>query len=109
MSSALKRKFITNLQIEDFLARKTSLDSLKKRFELLEASVKTAEKEIIELIEAGAEVPPEYQIRIRNLERKYPHWKSYYASLQAQVPSAPTVEDLLKDTVPTVLKRLLIK
>ncbi len=108
-SNTALKLVVTDTQVQGLLAMRESLDSLKKRYELLENSVKAQEQEIIALVEAGATVNSSHELRIRATERRYPHWKESYAVVAAQLPSAPTTEEVLANTIPLVSKTLIIK
>ena len=103
-SNALRKPIIAPIQIENLLAMRESLDSLKKRYQLLEDSVKATEQEIIEQIEQGAEIAGRYVLQIRATERRFPSWKNYFV----EVAGCEAAERILLNTIPTVYKNLII-
>jgi len=108
-TAVLKKPVISQQQIEALLVQRETLDSFKKRYELLENSVKATEQELIRLLEAGADVNADYELKIRSTERRFPHWKEHYAILANQVPSAPGTDEILANTSPSVSKVLVVK
>lgn len=104
-NAALKRSIVTRTQIQSLLAMRESLDAMKKRYDLLENSVKATEQEIIAQIESGIEVDSDYDLQIRTSERRYPAWKSYFV----EVAGAAAAERVLAETLPTIYKTLIVK
>jgi hypothetical protein len=104
-NAALKKMVITDTEIQSILAMRESLDSMKKRYELLEDSVIASEQDVIAKLEAGAEVLTDKELIVRTLERRYPSWKSYYVELAG----AEAAERVLAETTPTIYKALIVK
>ncbi len=104
-NAALKKSDITDVQIQNLLAMRETLDAIKKRYELLQDSVKATEQEIMSLLESGAEVLSSQVVQIRTREARYPSWKSHYV----EIAGADAAELVLNATTPTVFKTLVIK
>ena len=104
-SNAARNIQITEFQIQELLAQRESLDALKKRYELLENSVRATEQEIIVLVESGAEIRTSYDLQIRKSERRFPSWKAHFA----EVAGAEAAERVLNETTPTIYKTLVVK
>ena len=103
-NAALSKPVLTGTQIQALEVMRESLVAIKKRYQLLEDSVKAAEADIIHALERGASAPAGLVLRIRVTERKYPSWKSHFA----EVAGAEAAERVLADTSPTVHKSLVI-
>jgi hypothetical protein len=93
--AALRKQSIGYEKVQSLLAMRESLDALKRRYDLLESCVKATEREIIDLLESGTEVSCRYELQIRSIERRYPHWKELCALLAAKVPDTPTTTAVL--------------
>lgn len=108
-SNAGRIPAISHEKIHGLLAMRESLAAIKRRYEMLEDSVKATEAELIEGIESGCAFPPGIDLQIRTIERRYPHWKAAYAAVAAQVPGAKSVDVVLSETLPTLCKSLIVK
>lgn len=104
-SNALKKPEISRTQIEQLESMREAMDSMKKRYELLENAVKAGEQEIIYAIESGAGSPTGYDLQIRQIERRFPSWKAHYASLAG----GDAAERVLAATPATIYKTLVVK
>lgn len=104
-NNARKRQQISSTEIEALIARREALDGLKKRYELMEVSVRATEADLIKAIQSDADVPNGYDLQIRTTERKYPSWKSHFAA----ICGAEATARVLDETAPTVYKTLIVK
>ena len=104
-SSALKQPVVTNNEVLSLLAQREALESLKVRVERLSESVQAIETSIIARIEDGALVDSEHSLLVREVARRYPHWKSHFAALAG----TEAAERVLADTAPTITKSLVVK
>ena len=101
----LKQASVSNLEIEELIVKRETYLSFKKRFELLENDVKTIEQELIKRIESGADINSSHEIDIRASERRYPSWKTHFAA----VAGADEATRVLRETIPTIRKTLVVK
>lgn len=104
-SNAARKLVVGHEQIQNLLVMRESLDALKKRYELLENSVRATEQEIIALIESGTNIECAFDLQIRTTERRYPSWKSYFV----EAAGAEAAERVLAATAPTIYKTLVVK
>lgn len=103
-TNALLKSAITSQEVESLIAMRVSLEGLKKRYRLLEDSVKTAELNIISRIESGTDLPERFFLQIKIIERRYPHWKAHFAELAGR----NAAEEVLRQTPATITKTLVI-
>jgi hypothetical protein len=104
-NTARKLQQISSTEIEAFIARRDALDGLRKRYDLMEASVRATEAGLIEAFQSGADIPHGYDVQVRTTEWKYPSWKSHFAS----ICGAEGTARVLSETAPTVYKSLIVK
>jgi hypothetical protein len=69
MTTALKNRVINQQQVQALLVQREALDAIKKRYELLENSVRATEQDIIRQLEAGARAQCGHELSIRTVER----------------------------------------
>ncbi len=103
--TALKQPIVTNNEVLNLIAQREALESLKARMERLSESVKAIEASMIAKIEDGAFVDSEHSLLVKEFVRRYPHWKSHYASLAG----AEAAERVLAETTPTITKSLVVR
>lgn len=104
-SNALRKLTISQDEAESLIVQRETYASLKKRLEALEAVLKANEAALVAKLEAGAEVNASYEMTIRVKEMRHPHWKAHFA----QVAGAAAAERVLRETVPTTSKSLIVK
>lgn len=103
--TALRQPIITNNEVLNLLAQREALDSLKARMARLSESVQAIEASMITRIEDRAFVDSEHSLLVKEVARRYPHWKSHFAALAG----AEATERVLADTAPTITKSLVVK
>ncbi len=102
---ARKTASISEEMLESLLAQRQTRDSLRKRLEMLDAAIESSESEVISLLESGATQPAGYEIEVKVTERRYPSWKSHFA----EIAGAEETERVLRETIPTITKSLIVR
>jgi hypothetical protein len=104
-SSAALKLQITDIEIQQIKAKKDARLKLKRRLAEVEQDLKGQEQYLIELLDNGAEVISEREIKIKNTERRYPSWKEHFISLCGK----DLADEVLESTEPKIHRELIIK
>ena len=104
-SNLALKQIVTSSQIEQIVELKKAFDIQKRRLELAENALRTAETEVIVQIQAGATVLSSRDVQIRTTERRNVSWKDVAANALGH----EVVQGILDRTEPTITLRLLVK
>lgn len=97
---------VEKIQIEKILAMRESQKALRDRLALIEQAISDAEKEVIGLVEAGADLSQAgYAISVSSSERRYPAWKEHFIEFAGKQKA----DQILEETEPTLYRRLVVK
>lgn len=96
----------SSIQVQRVLALREAQQSLKDRLEVAEGALKSAEQEVIELLQGGANFSHcGHEVSIINSERRYPAWKEHFISRLGKADA----DQVLESTRPVIIRKLVIK
>lgn len=96
---------VRNQDIHHVMALRNTCNALKRRLEMAENELDKAEAEVIFHLQAGASINTSYKISLKEEVRRSVPWKSVVANILGH----DKCEQILKETVPTITIKLLIK
>ncbi len=95
---------VSELDVTKLQNLRESKAFLKKRLEQIESELDSVETELIERIEAGAQITCRYPVSIKTSERRCPSWKDAFI----QVAGESEAKRIIESTRPTVSKSVVI-
>lgn len=104
-SSAALKLQITDIELQQLRAKKDARSQLKKKLAEVEDDLKRQEQSLIEMIDNGAEVLSDREVKIKKIERRYPSWKEHFINECGK----DLADEVLKLTTPKVHRELIIK
>jgi hypothetical protein len=99
------RNSIGNQEIHHVIALRNTCSALKRRLEMAQNELDSAENEVIRLMRSGASNSTSYEICLKEEARRSVPWKSVVANILGH----EKCEQILKETIPTISLKLLIK
>ena len=103
MSTARKLK-VTDSEISQILLMREMRKKLSKKLEKLEDELKRNEKQVIELIECGADLECDFNISVNETYKTYPRYKE---ELEKRLREK-IVKEIIESTEPQQFKKLVI-
>lgn len=96
---------ITSAQIEQLLAMRETQKGLKERLKLMDEAVEKAEETIIDMVCKGADTfACGFEVRIQELERRYPAWKEHFISRLGKAEA----DSVMENTAPVMHRKLVV-
>lgn len=93
-------------EVHKFIALRESADSLKERLVFLEQSMKEIEICLIGHVDSGEDLLHcEFELSVRNAERRYPAWKEHFISRLGKIEA----DEVLAATSPPIHRKIIIK
>jgi len=102
---ALRKITVTNIEVEQLLALRETQKELKRRLELVDQSVESAEQAIVSKLDSGADLTAcGFGLEVKECERRYPAWKEHFIELAGK----DAAHRVLAQTDPKIYRNLRI-
>ena len=105
MQLAVNNQVISEEEVQQVIALKSTLKQLKKQVESISSSLSHAESVLVEKLEAGASSPFGFSLAVKEVARKFPAWKEYFISRLGKNEA----DKVLESVEPKIYKNLTVK